>query len=72
MDRRFRSSLAFVLGGGMLIGVGGCNIGEPGASSPPSGGALQQISQATNPTAAEKAQAKKDERRETHDSHAAD
>ncbi len=61
MDRRFRSSLAFVLGGGMLIGVGGCNDGEPGASSPPSAGAPQQISQATNPTAAQKAQAKKDE-----------
>ena len=37
MDCWFRSSVAFALGGGLLIGVGGCNSGEPGADSGQSG-----------------------------------
>jgi cytochrome c peroxidase len=55
MDRWFRSSMALALGGGLLIGIGGCNLGEPGAES----GGSQQTSPSTKVTQGEKAGAKK-------------
>ncbi|MGP0063951.1 MAG: cytochrome c peroxidase [Isosphaeraceae bacterium] len=58
MDRWFRSSLIFAIGGGLLIGVGGCNSGEPGAESPKPSAGPQQTVQSSKPTKSEKAEAK--------------
>jgi cytochrome c peroxidase len=65
MDRWFRSSMAFALGGGLLIGVGGCNSGEPGSDGANPTGGSQQTSRSDKPTPAEKAQARSTEAEQT-------
>jgi cytochrome c peroxidase len=57
---RFRSTAAFLLGGAVLIGSGGCESGEPSSGTGASSAAGQTV-QATNPTPAQKAQTRKTE-----------
>ena len=49
MECWIRSSSAFVLGGVVLIGSGGCDLGQQAADSGPAGGASQPA-QASNPS----------------------
>ena len=58
MQRWFRSSAAFVLGGIMLIGSGGCDSEQqPAESRQP--GVATQASKPSKPTPAQKAQTEK-------------
>jgi cytochrome c peroxidase len=56
----FRSTVAFLLGGAVLIGSGGCEPGEPSSGTGTPTGAGQTV-KATNPTPAQKAQTQKTE-----------
>jgi cytochrome c peroxidase len=61
MDRSFRSLSAFILAGGVLIGLGGCDSGSQGTVSAQPVSGSQQTTSSAKPTQAEKAQAQKSE-----------
>ncbi len=61
MDWSFRSSMAYILAGGVLLGMGGCESGPQGTNSAQSASGSQQTTSSAKPTQAEKAQAKKTE-----------
>jgi cytochrome c peroxidase len=66
MDRSFRSSMAFLLTGGLLIGVAGCETSPPATGAPsPSAGGPQQTTSRTKQTHSETAQAKPTEGEKT-------
>ena len=62
MDRTFRSSMAFILAGGALIGMAGCDFGSQGVdTAQPVSGSQQTTSSAKPDGGAEKWQARKSE-----------
>ena len=61
MDRSIRSSMVFILAGGVFIGVGGCDSEPQGRESARSAGGSQPTTSSGKPTQAEKVQTKQTE-----------